>query len=68
LVIHYEQYNTSAPRDLVEQYDRELAIHYGSQNRNLNDAAWTGVIADNLSKPRRINLRPELEAMGFEFR
>lgn len=67
LVIHYEQYNTSDPYDLLEQYDRDLAAHYSSQNRNLNEAAWTGVIADRLSKPRRPNLRPELEAMGFVF-
>jgi nitroreductase len=68
LVIHYEQYNTSDPYDLLEQYDRDLAAHYSSQNRNLNEAAWTGVIADRLSKPRRPNLRPELEAMGFVFK
>jgi len=68
LVIHYEQYNTNDPRDLLEQYDRDLAVHYGGQNRNLNAAAWTGVIADRLSKPRRPNLRPELETMGFEFK
>jgi len=68
LVIHYEQFNTSDPRDRLEHYDRDLAAHYGSQNRNLNEAAWTGVIADRLSQPRRPNLRPELEAMGFEFK
>jgi nitroreductase len=68
LVIHYEQYNTADPCDRLDQYDRDLAAHYGSQNRNLNEAAWTGVVADRLSQPRRPNLRSELEAMGFEFK
>ncbi len=67
LVIHYEQYDSSDPTEKLRQHDAELAEHYRSLGRNLNDAAWTGVIADKFSTPRREHLRDELEAMGFKF-
>jgi len=30
-------------------------------------AAWTGIMADKFSTPRREHLRAELEALGFRF-
>jgi hypothetical protein len=68
VVVHYEQYNATNPREQYRMYDRTLADHYGSQNRNLNEAAWTGVIAERVSQPRRPELRKTLEAMGFSFK
>jgi len=67
VVVHYEKYNTADPREQYQAYDRALAEHYGSQNRNLDEAAWTGVIAKGVSQPRRPDLRKTLEGMGFSF-
>ncbi len=67
LIIHYESYNAADPRPLLAQYDQELAEHYESQGRNLNRAAYTGVIANRLDKPSRPHLRGTLEEMGFRF-
>lgn len=65
LIIHYESYSTADPRPLLAQYDEALAAHYGKQGRNLNRAAYTGVIANRLDKPSRPHLRNTLEEMGF---
>jgi len=67
LIIHYEQYDTSDPREKLHAHDAELAEHYRSLGRNLDEAAWTGVMADKFSQPRRAHLRAALEEMGFFF-
>jgi FMN reductase (NADPH) len=67
LVIHYEAYDDSDPTDTLSAHDAELAAHYQALGRNLNEAAWTGVMADKFSTPRREHLRATLEAMGFVF-
>lgn len=67
LVVHEEQYSREVPVAVLRQYDRELAAYYGRQDRNLDDAAWTGVIAERQSKPSRPHLRGVLEKMGFRF-
>lgn len=67
LVIHYEQYDTSDPTEKLQQHDAELAAHYRSLGRNLNEAAWTGVISDKFSQPRRPYMREVLEGLGFRF-
>lgn len=67
LVIHYEQYDTSDPTEKLQQHDRELAEHYESLGRNLHKAAWTGVMADKFSSPKRPDLRATLENMGYKF-
>ena len=64
-VVHYEQYNNTDPQEQYRQYDQALNEHYGS--KNLNEAAWTGVIAKGVSQPRRPDLRKTLEKMGFSF-
>ncbi|MGJ3238673.1 MAG: NADPH-dependent oxidoreductase [Anaerolineae bacterium] len=65
LVIHYERYDTSDPTGQLRAHDGELADHYNALGRNLSEDAWTGVIADKFSTPRRPELRQQLEAMGF---
>jgi hypothetical protein len=67
LVIHYERYDNSDPTEKLQAHDRELAEHYRSLGRNLHDAAWTGVMANKFSSPRRPELRETLEKMGFSF-
>jgi nitroreductase len=66
-IIHYEQYDTSDSRDLLQAHDSDLAAHYEAQGRNLDKAAWTGVMANKFSTPRRPDLRATLEKMGFSF-
>jgi nitroreductase len=66
-MIHFEQYDTSDKRDLLRDHDRDLAAHYEAQGRNLDKAAWTGVMAQKFSTPRRPQLRATLEKMGFSF-
>lgn len=67
LVIHHETYNHSDPTDDITAHDTELAEHYRKLGRNLNDAAWSGVMADKFSKPKRQAMRQTLEDMGFNF-
>ncbi|MGB7340090.1 MAG: hypothetical protein WBC91_14435, partial [Phototrophicaceae bacterium] len=67
LIIHYEQYDSSDPREKLQAHDQELAEHYESLGRNLNSAAWTGVMANKFKQPKRPNMREELEGMGFKF-
>lgn len=67
LIIHYEQYDSSDPREKLAEHDAELAEHYQSLGRNLNKAAWTGVMSDKFSTPKRPELRSTLEEMGFRF-
>jgi hypothetical protein len=67
LIIHYEQYDSSDPSEKLREHDAELAQHYNRLERNLDEAAWTGVMADKFSEPRRPELRSVLEAMGFNF-
>ena len=65
LIIHYEKYDTSDPTEKLKAHDQELAEHYRSQGRNLDDSAWTGVVAKKFSTPRRPELRETLEGLGF---
>jgi len=67
LIIHYEQYDNSNQAEKLAKHDVELAEHYESLGRNLNTAAWTGVMADKFSTPRRPDMRETLEKMGFRF-
>ena len=65
LVIHEEKYDVSNPQSRIEAHNQELAQHYVSLGKNQDDAAWSGVIARNLSRPLRPNLKVTLEDMGF---
>lgn len=65
LIIHYEGYDNSDPTEQLKEHDSELAEHYRAQGRNLNDAAWTGVMASKFGKPKRENMKQTLEDMGF---
>ena len=67
LIIHYEQYDTSDPSEQLSAHDAELAAHYRAQGRKTPDAAWTQVMADKFSEPKRADLRPTLEKLGFRF-
>ncbi|MCA9881628.1 MAG: NADPH-dependent oxidoreductase [Anaerolineae bacterium] len=67
LVIHYERYDDSNTATQLQQHDAELAAHYESLGRNLNSAAWTGVVADKYSNPRRPFLREVLTKLGMNF-
>ena len=64
-IIHYEQYDGSKAREHLEQYNYDLAAHYGDKNQHPD--AFTGPIARQLSNPRRPHLRSELEDLGFSF-
>ena len=67
LVIHYERYSTNKVEEQLRQHDDELATHYRSVGANTPDAAWTGVMADKFSEPKRDQLRQQLETLGFSF-
>jgi nitroreductase len=67
LMIHYERYDDEKVEEKLRTHDAELAAHYRSEGRNTPDAAWTGVMADKFSTPRRPDLKTVLEKLGFRF-
>lgn len=67
LIIHHERYDTTDPAEKLREYDATLAAHYRSEGRTTPDAAWTRIIADKFSTPRRPHLRTILEKLGFRF-
>lgn len=67
LIIHYESYDQGDTDAKLQQHDAELAAHYNSLGRNLNSAAWTGIVADKFSEPKRAFLREVLTDLGMSF-
>lgn len=65
LVIHAETYQTEGLAKALEQHDKELAEHYESLERNQDDAAWSGPIANRLKNPSRPALKKTLEDLGL---
>ena len=67
-IVHQEFYDASHRAEAVTRYDRELAEYYRAQQRDTPDQAWTQVLAEKFSKPRREDLRKLLESLGFGFK
>jgi len=65
LIIHEEKYDRSNPKPKIEAYNIELAQHYVSLGKNLDPAAWSGVIARSLSGPMRPENLQRLADLGF---
>lgn len=65
LVIHHETYDPSDPKLEIRDYDAALKQHYEGLGKNLDSAAWTGVISRSLSRRLRSDLLETLEEMGF---
>lgn len=65
LVIHQECYDQTDPVPQIRLHNIELAKHYAGLGKNLDTAAWSGVIARNLKRPLRPELKRTLEDMGF---
>ena len=65
-VVHREFYDATVPAAELAAYDRVLADYYTGQGRETPEQSWTKTTADNLSLPRRLKLREELKALGFE--
>ena len=66
LVIHEEQYAKDDSSTIISSHDEMLAKHYESQGRNLDQAAWSGIIARNLSGAMRPDNLLILKRMGFD--
>ncbi len=66
LVVHKEKYDQSNLPDQITQYDIDLARHYASLNKNLQEAAWSGPISRNLNGPMRSANLGILKKMGFD--
>ncbi len=65
-VVHHEAYDPAVIPAALDEYDRELARHYARQGRETPHQSWTRTTADQLSTPRRMNLRQELKELGFD--
>ena len=65
LVVHQEKYGTDSWTERIEEHDAELAEHYAALGRNLDAAAWSGVMAKILTRRNGRNNLPVLEKMGF---
>lgn len=68
LVIHRDEYSDDGARDLVAQYNSDIAAFYDRQGRNTDaESAWTGPVARGAATPRYPTLRKALDTMGFGF-
>lgn len=65
-IVHQEFYNSGQREAALENYDRQLAEYYRAQGRVSPDHAWTKVVAEQFSAPRRQHLRQELKTLGFD--
>jgi len=66
LVIHQEKYSTRDPGPLLKIYDQALREHYEALGRNRHDAAWSGPIAQRLTRLLRPDLVQAITEMGFD--
>ena len=68
LVVHRDTYSDDGAREMIEDYNRELAEFYDKQGRNADaTSAWTGPVARSSGNLRYANLRAALDDMGFGF-
>ncbi len=65
LIIHQEVYDTSNARELVQEYDKELAKHYDKMGINQSKLAWSAPVSKKLESVRRPDLKKNLEDLGF---
>jgi len=65
LVIHHEKYQLTSRLEAIRAHDREMAEHYEKLGKNLDQAAWSGVIARSLGRPLRHQLLGTLKDLGF---
>jgi len=68
MVIHHEKYDTTSPQSMIKGYDEALAQHYKKLGKNLDVAAWSGVVSRSLSRRLRSDLIDSLNEMGFDIR
>jgi nitroreductase len=67
IIIHREKYEQKNVLSKLKDYDKALSDHYKAEGRNINDDAWTGIVASRFNQKRRPELRNTLEGMGFSF-
>ena len=68
LVVHRDTYSDAGAREMIEDYNRELAEFYDKQGRNTDaSSAWSGPVARGSGNLRYANLRAALDDMGFGF-
>ena len=65
LVIHEDTYSLKDLSNTIEQHDKEMAAHYHALGTNLSDAAWSGPVARNMSRPRRPDTHVILKELRF---
>jgi nitroreductase len=65
LVVHRDRYDDSGADHLIRGYDAELKAFYERRGRNLDDAAWSGPVANRSSQRSYTDVAPFLRDQGF---
>ncbi len=64
-VVHYDVYDPQMRAQAIEAYDKDLAGYYRSRGVETPDDAWSGILAERMSKDQRKKLMQELRSLGF---
>ncbi|MGL4546129.1 MAG: oxygen-insensitive NADPH nitroreductase [Plesiomonas sp.] len=68
LVVHQDRYQHRLERDLLAQYDEQIATYYQARSSNNKQQTWSGQIRAILSKESRPFMRAFLQSRGFNLK
>jgi nitroreductase len=64
-VVHYDVYDPKMRAEAIAAYNKDLASYYRSRGVETPDDAWSGILAERMSKDQRKKLKQELRTLGF---
>lgn len=64
-ILHNDSYNEEKYKAILPQYDETMKQYYESRASNQKQTAWTDVMANFLSEPRRAYMKEFLQSKGF---
>lgn len=68
LVVHQERYQHELDRDLLAQYDQQIADYYQARSSNNKQQTWSGQIRAILGKESRPFMLGFLQSRGFNLK
>ncbi|EKP0309544.1 oxygen-insensitive NADPH nitroreductase [Aeromonas veronii] len=68
LVVHQDRYQHELDRDMLAQYDQQIADYYQARSSNNKQQTWSGQIRTILSKESRPFMLGFLQSRGFNLK